>query len=210
MSSYPNSLYALMLDSSLDNKEEFSLFLKEIFIETINIYLKLQRENEDFKEKYSFILTALPVDGQKSNEDSNILFYTSPMAEEVPEDSKKLIEGLEMLNPLLSLEEDKEPELEITLTINQIVEAVLFSLRLFKYTVDQQIYFYWGIPFNTWFPNIPVYLETIMRVVDFGTPENKPLNLFYPIFRNLRSNTDFYYDKFLRKKEEKDANNTEL
>lgn len=213
MSSYQNSLYAFMLDSSLDNKEEFSLFLKKIFIETVTIYLNLKKEDENFISTYNFTATNLPMDSQKSKQDSTILFYTNPLAEDVPEDAKSLISNLERLNPLLSLEEEEPPLLEVTLTIDQIVEAVTNSLRLFKYTVEQQTYFYWGIPFNAWYPNIPIYLEIIMRAVDFGTPEHKPMYLFYPIFRNLREHITFYYDKYLRVKEEEEgrnADNTEL
>lgn len=72
-----------------------------------------------------------------------------------------------------------------------------------------QVQYYWGLPPEAWFQGYPLLVEDVMRAVDFGTEDNAPLNMYYPIFNNFKSNLKGYYSMFMdARKEEENADNS--
>jgi hypothetical protein len=48
-----------------------------------------------------------------------------------------------------------------------------------------------------------------MKLIDFGSLESPPYNLFYPAFVSLGENFDKYYQAFLQRKGDEESANAE-
>lgn len=206
MSTFMTSLYTVPFDSSLELKEEFSLYLKEWLRSTVAYIVTSKRKVEEINEEYIFWTDNLPNDIVKGKKDSNLLYLSTQ--EEIPEEME---EERELINNLRKVSPEDPEGLEIKLQLDEIINVVENTLRLFSITILDQVQYYWGIPPETWFQEYPLLIEDVMRAVDFGTENNAPLNMYYPIFNAFRGNLKGFYSMFMSaRKEEEDADNTEL
>ena len=113
---------------------------------------------------------------------------------------------MESLDPL----KEQEP-LKIEITMKEIVDEVVKNLTFFHETLMDETKYYFGIKTNIWFADKPIYLEDVMKSVDFGDMDHKPLSLFTFVFRSFEANFDLLYQTFTgeliaREEKEEDSN----
>ena len=195
MSLFLTDLYLVPLDSSLEYKEEFCLYLKRFLSLTINYRLQILNESEDTNESYTFFTDILLSNPIKSD---NLIFSETSDTQPSQE------EQLELLSP------ENPKGFEFTLTLDSIIQMLLSTANLFSFTILGKTTSYFGIPNDLWYPQFPVKFSDVLKAVDFGTEDNPPLNLFYPIFVNFRDNINIYYSSFLNERRNSDVNNTQL
>ena len=186
---YFTPAYRVVLNKNLLVYPQFIDFLKNEFHRLI--VNRLVQGTVNLEDKYVFTVTSIPLQW------GTVAMNKIRSVESLPEDKvdpkiKRIAEILRSLDPL-----DPQP-VDIDFTLGQIVSFVNKNVVHFKELVPGGVIDYFGIPTQLWFDDFPISTGTVLRAVDFGTLDNKPLHLFDAAFAELRVNLLDLFAQFMK------------
>ena len=157
----------------------FFEYLKQLFRKLV--YHAVLQGNVDLSKEYTFTINSIP------NQWGKNVVQQLKQIENVPED-KIPEKWKEISKILLDLDPFNPKQVEVKFTLNDILKFTVNNVKCYREIVTGGVADYFGIETQLWFNDYPIQTGTVLRAVDFGTLEKKPLHLFDSVFMDLRTN----------------------
>ena len=173
MSLFLRELYLVKIPESFKNKKAFGEFLQRFFKKKLLLKVNI-KDLED--TKITLVLRELPSFSVKSEVEPLIMYRS---------------EDLEKLSPF------SESFLSFDTSYADIISWVLDNIKVFNIkTQFGSAGCYFGISQEQILFDTPFKAFLIMKMLDFGNVELAPMNLFLPIFENIKRDLDILYKEF--------------